>query len=206
MSRLLRANRVGQARNSLTYIRYLEDFRAQALGNVWSDTGTGSFTDEKIYVVQSGTKLIQRCILMTTDPGNLVLDPTCGSGTTAYVAEQWVETLDHHRHIPRGASACPRPHHGRPLPLLPARRQSGGPEKGSRTHPQGRLREPHWRRHSPRIRLRARAAHYPQVDCQQRRDRRHMGTLAGNAGAATRRTERCPWQDVGGVGDPPGIG
>ena len=89
MSRLLRANRVGQARNSLTYMRYLEDFKAQALGNVWSDTGTGSFTDEKIYVVQSGTKLIQRCILMTTDPGDLVLDPTCGSGTTAYVAEQW---------------------------------------------------------------------------------------------------------------------
>ena len=70
-------------------MRYLEDFKAQALGNVWSDTGTGSFTDEKIYVVQSGTKLIQRCILMTTDPGDLVLDPTCGSGTTAYVAEQW---------------------------------------------------------------------------------------------------------------------
>ena len=89
MSRLLKSDRVGQARNSLTYIRYLEDFKAQALGNVWSDTGTGSFTDEKIYVVQSGTKLVQRCILMTSDPGDLILDPTCGSGTTAYVAEQW---------------------------------------------------------------------------------------------------------------------
>src|SRR5262249_27241869 len=52
-------------------------------------TGTGSFTDEKIYVVQSGTKAVQRCVLMATDPGDLVLDPTCGSGTTAYVAEQW---------------------------------------------------------------------------------------------------------------------
>ena len=56
---------------------------------MWMDTGTGSFTDEKIYVVQTGTKAIARCILMTTDPGDLVLDPTCGSGTTAYVAEQW---------------------------------------------------------------------------------------------------------------------
>ena len=56
---------------------------------LWSDTGTGSFTDEKLYVVQTGTKAVQRCILMTTDPGDLVLDPTCGSGTTAYVAEQW---------------------------------------------------------------------------------------------------------------------
>jgi adenine-specific DNA-methyltransferase len=83
MSRLLRADRVGQATNSLTYVRYIDDFRAQAIGNVWSDTGTGSFTDEKIYVVQSGTKAVQRCIVMTTDPGDLVLDPTCGSGTTA---------------------------------------------------------------------------------------------------------------------------
>jgi adenine-specific DNA-methyltransferase len=89
MSRLLKANRVGQATNSLRYVRYMDDFRAQAIGNVWSDTGTGSFTDEKIYVVQSGTKLVQRCIQMTTDPGDLVLDPTCGSGTAAYVAEQW---------------------------------------------------------------------------------------------------------------------
>jgi adenine-specific DNA-methyltransferase len=56
--------------------------------NVWTDTGTGSFTDEKVYVVQTGAKVIQRCMLMCTDPGDLVLDPTCGSGTTAYVAEQ----------------------------------------------------------------------------------------------------------------------
>ncbi len=89
MSRLVKASRVGKAANSLRYVRFLDDFRAQAIGNVWLDTGTGSFTDEKIYVVQSGTKAVQRCILMATDPGDLVLDPTCGSGTTAYVAEQW---------------------------------------------------------------------------------------------------------------------
>ena len=89
ISRLIRADRIGQAKNSLTYVRFFDDFKAQTLGNVWSDTGTGSFTDEKIYVVQSATKVLQRCILMTTDPGDLVLDPTCGSGTTAYVAEQW---------------------------------------------------------------------------------------------------------------------
>jgi len=89
IERLIKADRIGMAANSLTYVRFLDDFRAQAIGNVWSDTGTGSFTDEKIYVVQSGTKLVQRCLLMATDPGDLVLDPTCGSGTTAYVAEQW---------------------------------------------------------------------------------------------------------------------
>lgn len=89
MERLKKARRVNPAKNSLTYIRYMSDYRASAIGNVWTDTGTGSFTDDKVYVVQSGSKLVGRCILMATDPGDLVLDPTCGSGTTAYVAEQW---------------------------------------------------------------------------------------------------------------------
>ena len=89
MNRLCRAGRINDARNSLTYIRYLKDFPAKEISNVWTDMGSGSFTEEKIYVVQSAAKLIQRCLLMTTDPGDLVLDPTCGSGTTAYVAEQW---------------------------------------------------------------------------------------------------------------------
>jgi adenine-specific DNA-methyltransferase len=89
IERLKKARRVNAARNSLTYIRYLHDYRAAAIGNVWTDTGTGSFTDDKVYVVQSGAKMVARCILMATDPGDLVLDPTCGSGTTAHVAEQW---------------------------------------------------------------------------------------------------------------------
>jgi len=59
------------------------------MANVWLDTQTGAFTDDKVYVVQTNTKVVERCILMTTDAGDLVLDPTCGSGTTAYVAEQW---------------------------------------------------------------------------------------------------------------------
>jgi adenine-specific DNA-methyltransferase len=74
---------------TLQYVRFLDDFPAMPINNVWSDTGTGSFTEPKVYVVQTNAKVIQRCLLMTTDPGDLVLDPTCGSGTTAYVAEQW---------------------------------------------------------------------------------------------------------------------
>lgn len=89
MARLKMANRLNAAANSLTYVRFLKDFRASEIGNVWTDMGTGSFTDEKVYVVQTGSKAVQRCVLMTTDPGDIVLDPTCGSGTTAYVAEQW---------------------------------------------------------------------------------------------------------------------
>jgi len=91
MTRLLAANRVHAGSGSnLGYIRYLEDFPAFPYNNVWSDAvGQNQFGGDKIYVVQTANKLIQRCLLMTTDPGDLVLDPTCGSGTTATVAEQW---------------------------------------------------------------------------------------------------------------------
>jgi adenine-specific DNA-methyltransferase len=88
MKRLIQAGRVVVQGNSLAYVRYLDDFPAYPITNVWMDTGTGSGL-QKMYVVQTTTKAIERCVLMTTDPGDLVLDPTCGSGTTAYVAEQW---------------------------------------------------------------------------------------------------------------------
>ncbi|MFN8474908.1 MAG: site-specific DNA-methyltransferase [Anaerolineae bacterium] len=89
MIRLAQAERIHVAQNSVRFIRYLDDFPAIPHNNVWEDTATGNFTEQKLYVVQTATKIIQRCMLMTTDPGDLVLDPTCGSGTTAYVAEQW---------------------------------------------------------------------------------------------------------------------
>ena len=89
LSRLAKAGRVHRAKNSVQYVRRLDDFAVIEVSELWSDTGTGSFTDDKLYVVQTGTKTVQRCILMTSDLGDLVLDPTCGSGTTAYAAEQW---------------------------------------------------------------------------------------------------------------------
>jgi adenine-specific DNA-methyltransferase len=76
--------------NSLYYIRYLDDFNVYPLHNVWTDIGgIQSRTDPKVYVVQTANKVVERCLLMTTDPGDLVVDPTCGSGTTAMVAEKW---------------------------------------------------------------------------------------------------------------------
>ncbi len=84
--RLLEANRINPERTALRSIYYHDDYSASELDNTWIDTGPEIV---KSYVVQTSTKIIQRCILMTTDPGDLVLDPTCGSGTTAYVAEQW---------------------------------------------------------------------------------------------------------------------
>lgn len=89
MERLSKASRIHVAENSIQYVRYHTDFDVAVHGNIWTDTGTGNFTDDKIYVVQTNAKVIERCILMATDPGDLVLDPTCGSGTTATVAEQW---------------------------------------------------------------------------------------------------------------------
>ena len=89
MERLARSTRLHVAKNSIRYVRFHTDFEAAVYGNIWTDTGTGNFTDDKVYVVQTNSKVIERCILMATDPGDLVLDPTCGSATTAYVAEQW---------------------------------------------------------------------------------------------------------------------
>jgi adenine-specific DNA-methyltransferase len=86
--RLKAAKRLVKYGNQITYVRYASDFPLIPLRNIWEDTASGVGM-RKIYVVQTTTKIVQRCLLMTTDPGDLVFDPTCGSGTTAYVAEQW---------------------------------------------------------------------------------------------------------------------
>ena len=80
---------IKSGKKGLAYKLYWSNFPVQHLNNIWLDTQSGGFNDPKLYVVQTTNKTIQRCLLMTTDPGDLVLDPTCGSGTTAYVAEQW---------------------------------------------------------------------------------------------------------------------
>ena len=89
LDRLSKTGRVFQVADNVRYIYKLSDNPCVPLSNLWTDAGSGSFTDDQIYVVQTLAKIVQRCILMTTDPGDLVLDPTCGSGTTVYVAEQW---------------------------------------------------------------------------------------------------------------------
>ncbi|MCY3990051.1 MAG: site-specific DNA-methyltransferase [Caldilineaceae bacterium] len=87
--RLKKAGRLIRIGNTPRYVRFFDDAPYYPIGSAWLDTRISGFGDEKLYVVQTLRKVIQRCILMTTDPGDLVLDPTCGSGTTAYVAEQW---------------------------------------------------------------------------------------------------------------------
>lgn len=88
-SRLARADRLIARRASISYVRFLDDFPVVPIADLWTDVRWGFDASEKRYVVETNPRVIQRCILMTTDPGDLVLDPTCGSGTTAYVAEQW---------------------------------------------------------------------------------------------------------------------
>lgn len=86
---LIRAKRVIGVNNTLAYVRYEDDFPVVQITNFWTDTQESTFAVDKKYVVQTAKKVIQRCLLMTTDPGDLVLDITCGSGTSAYVAENW---------------------------------------------------------------------------------------------------------------------
>src|SRR5450432_1414133 len=86
MRRLLGSERVLPQDEALRYVRYIDDFPVYPLNNVWADIGGAP---DRRYIVETTTKIVERCVLMTTDPSDLVLDPTCGSGTTAFVAEQW---------------------------------------------------------------------------------------------------------------------
>jgi len=82
MDALKRARRLQATERGLYYVRYFDDFSATGFSDVWDDTVIAGFVSSKGYVVETSTKVVQRCLLMTTDPGDLVLDPTCGSGTT----------------------------------------------------------------------------------------------------------------------------
>lgn len=88
-TRLIRSNRIVNFGNRLEYKRFIDDYPVYPMHSLWTGLGERGFVGQKIYIVQTAQTVMQRCILMTTDPGDLVLDPTCGSGTTAYVAEQW---------------------------------------------------------------------------------------------------------------------
>jgi adenine-specific DNA-methyltransferase len=88
VARLEQANRLFALGEKLYFKLHFDDFGLQSLENTWTDTAAG-FSEAKIFVVQTAARVVQRCMLMTTDPGDLVVDPTCGSGTTAFVAEEW---------------------------------------------------------------------------------------------------------------------
>jgi len=87
MEKLKKARRLIAIGKTLRYVRYLDDFKAFPITNIWADTVISGFAGEKFYVVQTSPKVVARCIAMTTNPGDLVLDITCGGGTTPFCAE-----------------------------------------------------------------------------------------------------------------------
>lgn len=89
MKKLKAARRLISTGNGLYYVRYIDDFPVYPIANIWDDTSTAGFAADKRYVVETNVKVAGRCMMLCTDPGDLVFDPTCGSGTTAFVAEQW---------------------------------------------------------------------------------------------------------------------
>jgi adenine-specific DNA-methyltransferase len=89
LRRVGKANRLFARKRDVCFVRFLSDFSVRPINNYWRDVAFTSRSEDKTYIVQTAAKVIERCVLMATDPGDLVLDPTCGSGTTAYVAEQW---------------------------------------------------------------------------------------------------------------------
>lgn len=192
MNRLNVAGRLKLIGNTMMYRRFVDDFPVSPISNVWRDVLMTGFSDEKVYVVQSGTRMIERCLLMTTDPGDLVLDPTCGSGTTAYVAEQWGRrwiTVD----TSRVALALARTRlmaAKYPYYLL-ADSPEGVAKEGNISGitpppPQKQLAA----RYPQGLCLQARPARYSQVDCQQCTDRRDSCRLPGRSGDAAHRTQR----------------
>jgi adenine-specific DNA-methyltransferase len=89
MAALKAKKRLDVTEGGIYYVRYLDDFPVFPVTNLWDDTGIAGFASDKKYVVETSIKVVERCLLMTTDPGDLVLDITCGSGTTAFIAEEW---------------------------------------------------------------------------------------------------------------------
>lgn len=89
MDRLKKAGRLVGGGKTLSYKRYFDDYGVKPINAAWLDTGVSGFASDKMYVVQTLPDVVQRCVLMASDPGDLVLDPTCGSGTTAFVSEEW---------------------------------------------------------------------------------------------------------------------
>ena len=181
LNRLDKAARLCAVGNYIRYRMYGDDYPIVRVTNYWDDVRAGGFGDAKTYVVQTARDVVERCVLMATDVRlrhHRLRCRTMGA------------PLDHHRYLPRRPRARPRPHHGCPLSVVLAGRQPRGPAQGGRDQPHRPVRSSHARRRPSRLRLRARPARHAQVHRQQHGDRRHLGALAGDPGAAARGSER----------------
>ncbi len=173
MRRLGIVGRLESQGERLAYKRFLDDFNAYPLGNNWVDTAGAS---DRIYVVQTADKVIERCLLMTTDPGDLVLDPTCGSGTTAFIAEKWGR-----RWITCDTSRVA-------VTLAKQRLMTAGYDYYELRYPQEGLRGGFIYKTVPHITLKS-IANNPEID--EIYDRLHSGRSRWRQGGAVGR--RSPW-------------
>ncbi len=162
LERALKTGRVDQFGNALRQLRFQDESSAVAIGNLWEGF-LGQ--NDPVYVVQTNVEIVKRCILMATDPGDLVVDPTCGSGTTAHVAEQWGRrwiTID----TSRVALALARARiMGARYPYYLLADSREGQIKEAEVAGSAPTSQPA-RQHTPRIRLRTRTAHHPEIYCQ----------------------------------------
>jgi hypothetical protein len=163
MLRLSQAARLQASTDGLYYVRFLNDFPVNGLNNIWTDTVVAGFTSDKKYVVETSTKVIERCMLMTTDPGDLVLRPhlrlwhyRLRSGTVG-------PPMDHHRHLSRSPRTRSHTPHGCPLPLLSAGRFTRRHQErsGNRPHPANCQQSS--KRRAERLCLQTSPAHHPQI-------------------------------------------
>ena len=195
MTRNLFAGRLVRSRSSLDFKRYLDDFPFKTISNWWD--GLGGAADQ-VYVVQTNERIVERCLLMATDPGDLVLDPTCGSGTTAYVSEQWGRrwiTID----TSRVALALARARiMGARYPYYLLADSREGQAKEAEVTRNSALLPTGAREHPPWLRLPPFLIHHVWRHRQQRRDRCHLGQVAGEARAVAGEVEQGGWQKHGG--------
>ncbi|HWL94287.1 MAG TPA: site-specific DNA-methyltransferase [Phycisphaerae bacterium] len=134
MEKLKMIGRLIAPAGNLSYVRYHDDFPVQAIYNLWDDTTTGGFNDPKVYIVQTVTKVVERCLLMTTDPGDLRPRPHLRQRNNRLRRRAVGTPMEHLRHQPRRTRPRPHPPHGRPLPLLPPGRFPRGTRQGIRSH------------------------------------------------------------------------
>ena len=202
MTRLAKADRAcSSSATRFVTCAIFDDFPCQPIDNICGRYRTGRLRRRKVYVVQTVDKGHRALHPHGHRPRRPRARPDLRFRHHRLRRRAMGPPLDHHRHLARGAGAGPCPHHGRALSVLPAGRFPRRPAQGSRSHRHRAILAAGARQHPPRLRLRARAAHHAQIHRQQRRDRCHLGQVAGEAGAAAREAERGAQEDLAGMGD-----
>ena len=153
MRRIVRSDRIHESTNSVRFVRFLRDYPVQPLASTWTDTITGQYSDPRLYVVQTATKVVHRCILMTTDPWGSCVGSHLRLRHDRLCCRAVGAALDLHRHLASGPGSGALPGHGGALSILPACGQRGGEREGSRSYADCAVRQPDGRKHPAGLRV-----------------------------------------------------